>query len=193
VLALCAVVRVSSGRHRGDSMIGLTLLVFGILSLIALACLEAANRLRGQRLVSHLAHNVVGSRTTNLLCYSVVVVLLVSGWGLMQFELSQYSGILFVTLVSNLFMLTTVAIVNKERFSPSSSRWEPNWTVYFEAIKNVDPEEGIEYIVNYIQNPKWGCPPKDLPDFLFAMAERTDGFGEVARKKISELGLLQDV
>jgi len=74
-----------------------------------------------------------------------------------------------------------------------SMPYEGSTMAYFESIKNVDPEQGIDYIVDYIRNPKWGCPPKDLPDFLFAMAERTDGFGEAARKKISELGLLQNV
>jgi len=79
------------------------------------------------------------------------------------------------------------------RVEKISSPYEGATRAYFEAIRNVDPVEGIDYIVSYIKNPKWGCPLKDLPDFLFAMAERTDGFGEAARKKISELGLLQNV
>ncbi len=60
---------------------------------------------------------------------------------------------------------------------------------YFDSIKNLDPEEGIEYIVNYIQNPKWGCPPGDLVDFLIEMSERNDGFGTAARNKMVQLGL----
>ena len=63
-------------------------------------------------------------------------------------------------------------------------------SAYFDSIKNLEPEEGIDYIVNYIRNPKWGCPSGDLLDFLIEMAERSDGFGAVARRKMRELGFL---
>lgn len=92
--------------------------------------------------------------------------------------------VLAMTIVIVLYMLRSL------RVQELSSPYEGTTMAYFESIRNLDPEEGIDYIVNYIQNPKYGGPPQELPDFLFAMAERKDGFGEAARKKIRDLGLL---
>ena len=59
---------------------------------------------------------------------------------------------------------------------------------YFEGIKNGDPYEGIDYIISYIKDPRWGCPQTDIDKFLLYLAKRDDAFGQAAREKLNEMG-----
>jgi hypothetical protein len=105
--------------------------------------------------------------------------------------MTNYPLFVMVVAAIGVFAVLSVLYVIRSAKPPTSLRGST--MAYFESIKKVDPEEGIDYVVNYIQNPKWGCPPGDLLDFLLEMVKRTDGFGEAARRKIKELGLLPDV
>jgi len=58
--------------------------------------------------------------------------------------------------------------------------------LYFEGIKDGDPWEGIDYIISYIEDPRWGCPQTDLKEFLLYLAKRDDEFGQAAREKLNE-------
>lgn len=60
--------------------------------------------------------------------------------------------------------------------------------VYFEAIEDMDPYEGVDYIISYIEDPRWGCPQTHINKFLLYLAKRDDKFGQAAREKLSEMG-----
>ena len=60
--------------------------------------------------------------------------------------------------------------------------------LYFESIKDMDPYEGVDYIISYIEDPRWGCPQTDIDKFLLYLAKRDDKFGQVAREKLNEIG-----
>ena len=59
---------------------------------------------------------------------------------------------------------------------------------YFEAIKGMNPHEGVDYIISYIRDPQWGCPQTDIEEFLLYLAKRDDKFGQAAREKLNERG-----
>ncbi|MGQ4871226.1 MAG: hypothetical protein ACP6IT_05265 [Candidatus Thorarchaeota archaeon] len=170
--------------------LGFILLLLGLILTVLAIYMEAASRSCGRMPASHLARMVVGSQFSNFAFYLVAAESLMMGVGVWFYEATLYEGLIGILLVGGVAMFVTVAAANHIRFAGS----EPNAQLiaqgYLEAIRDRDPREGIDYIVQYIQDPRWGVPPSHLKVILTQMASRSDGFGDAAREKLVELGLL---
>ena len=96
---------------------------------------------------------------------------------------------LLVLLFVALSLVVGVALLILCRAS-SLGKFEPIFDseLYFVIIKDMDPYEGVDYIISYIEDPRWGCPQTDIDKFLLYLAKRDDKFGQAAREKLNEIG-----
>lgn len=168
-------------------MIEAILLLSGLVMLTVSGYLEIANRSFGRLHGAYLAKKVVGSQKPNLAWYSALLVTLMSGFALLVFEITVFPGFALMLSISIVAMLMIAVAINQERFNPNRAKPEAIAEAYFEAVKDTPPEEGIDYITQYIQNPIWGAPTSDLKLFLDYVAHRDDQFGTIARKRLQEL------
>jgi hypothetical protein len=168
-------------------MIETILLLSGLVMLIVSGYLEIANRSFGRLHGAYLAKKVIGTQKLNLVWYSALLVALMSGFTLWVFEITVFPGFALMLSISIVVMLMASVAINQERFNPNRVKPEAIAEAYFEAVKNAPPEEGIDYITQYIRNPKWGAPTSDLQLFLDYVGHRDDQFGLIARKRLQEL------
>jgi hypothetical protein len=166
--------------------------MLGIILLAAVLYLEMANQLDDRLPAAKLAKQVVGSRISNLIVYEMIAVLMGSGLLIWYLKSPLYSQFVLIAAFGIFVMYLTVAGLNKIRFDPVTISKEHIAETYFKAIEDKDPEEGIDYIIDYIHNPKWGVPETDLRLFLTQMAKRDDEYGRIARKRMTELGIGND-
>lgn len=100
-----------------------------------------------------------------------------------------YEGWSLVGIVSELHLLAIVFLASRYKsgfFTPSDKL---HFEIHFEAIREMPPVEGVEYIVRYIRNPRWDVPRRHLESFLRHLAQRDDEYGQVAKQELQELGL----
>lgn len=173
-------------------MIESILIVSGIVLLAAVAYLEAINRLDERLPATELAKRVVGSRIPNLIVYEIIAVLIGSGLFIWHIKSPFYPQYILIIALGIVAMLVEIGVLNKYRFEPIELTKDEIVGIYFETIEDREAEEGIDYIIDYIQNPKWGVPETHLRIFLTRMAKRDDEYGRIARKRMAELGISND-
>ena len=96
----------------------------------------------------------------------------------------------FIVLMFVLILVVASLVTGMVICILSSAKFDPvfDGELYFESIKDMDPYEGIDYIISYIEDPQWGCPQTDIDEFLLYLAKRDDKFGQAAREKLNEMG-----
>ncbi|MBD3404767.1 MAG: hypothetical protein GF411_01370 [Candidatus Lokiarchaeota archaeon] len=57
---------------------------------------------------------------------------------------------------------------------------------FMEAIENMSPREGLEYLQEYLNDPKWSAPEGEFERFLTWLSTREDIYGELAQEILKE-------
>ncbi|MGV9168841.1 MAG: hypothetical protein ACOC38_02750 [Promethearchaeia archaeon] len=171
-------------------MVGTMLFILGVGLLFIAGYLEIANLPDSPFPGRKLAKRIIGTQKPNLILYWIIVLLIVPG---------VYVGLLkappfwfLLTIAVLMFLISFTFSINHYRFDTATETPEEIVKPYFETIESRDPEGGIDYIIEYIQNPKWGVPERHLRIFLTRMAKRDDEYGRIASKRMAELGISND-
>jgi hypothetical protein len=174
-------------------MIGVLVLIGAVVLLVLMLYLEIAAL--QARPINKTALRVTASANLTLIAYELVMILFIVGFRLLAEE-SQHPFLLetfsvTVTWLFGIFFTIWILVFNALRYTRVGFPKRNIGTAsdaYFKSIKDGDPYEGIDYVISYIEDPRWGCPQTDIDKFLLYLAKRDDKFGQAAREKLNEMG-----
>jgi hypothetical protein len=171
----------------------IAVLVAWIFTALVFLYLELAVHLKRNLPLAPIARKTLGRPMPNLVLYEILGFFSVCVLVLLLFSDSLPTVnpvvLIFVgglTLGGCVPVAATIYVLNYVRFKGYPTDPNMHNEDYYEAIKDMNPEEGIQYITGYITNPRYGCPPEHLGIFLQYLSQRNDEYGQLARKKLQE-------